>query len=79
MLSPSSPFFVTFCQKNGLLRNCKNRKKKSSFMWNHGYFFVVCTEIDQKENKINIFFVIPLFFGDFVVLALCSTDIIRFW
>ena len=45
-------------------------------MWNHDYFFVVCTEIDQKGNKIKIFFGIPLVFGDFVVVALCSTDVI---
>ena len=42
-------------------------------------FFVVCTEIDQKEKKIKIFFVVPLVFGEFVVVALCPTDIIRFW
>ena len=44
-------------------------------------FFVVCTEIDQKEKKIKFFFVVvvPFVFVAFVVVALCSTDIVRFW
>ena len=40
------------------------------------YFFLY---VQKLIRKIKIIFVVPLGFGKFVVVALCSTDVIRFW
>ena len=48
------------------------------FLFGHQVEIIIdSTEIDRK--KIKIIFVVPFVFGKFVVVALCSTDVIRFW
>ena len=40
-------------------------------------FFVVQNLIKKKRK--SKYFVVPFVFGEFVVVALCTTDIIRIW